>query len=143
MKAFARLALIGLFATMAACTGDSSKSNANSPAVASEGTCTAALELNYSDKPAANKNIAVFNLAGDTIKTAKEFVLGRGKTDATGKATIPFTCASKGTYVILEEIQPEVMMSLRLSNGSFLSFECGGERKTCNPGKLNAVMFGH
>ena len=144
MKSFAWLALIGLFATMASCTRDASKSNVSSPPAASGGTCTASFDLTYSNEPAANKNLAVFKLADDeSVKTSKEFVLGRGKTNASGKATISFTCAAKGTYVILEEIQPEVMMSLRLSNGSFLSFDCGGEQKTCNAGKLNAVMFGH
>lgn len=140
MKTSAKLALFSVVVLVAACATNCSKSN---PFSATAASCTVSFQLIYKDKPAANTAVAIYQLVDEKVKTAKENRLGGGTTDAAGKATIQFNCPAKGTFVVVEEIKPEVLMSLRRSDGSFLSFECGGDKQKCDAGTLTAMLFGH
>ncbi|MGZ5437122.1 MAG: hypothetical protein ACXWID_18000 [Pyrinomonadaceae bacterium] len=76
------------------------------------------------------------------MDTSKEYILGSGKTDETGKTKINFKCDSKARYVFMEDVNPNLTMELTNANGEMLSFECGGDEKTCDLGKINVNGFG-
>ncbi|HKP35380.1 MAG TPA: hypothetical protein VJT71_00875 [Pyrinomonadaceae bacterium] len=142
MKSSSKLTLFIGALVCAACIASCSKSSPSSATGTSGTSCTVSFQLNYTNKPAANKAVAIFQLVDDTVKTAKEYRLGGATTDAAGKATLQFTCPAKGTYVVVEELKDEVVMGLRSSDGKFLSFECGGDKQKCEAGNLNAMLFG-
>lgn len=142
MNVLAKLALVGFVVTITSCTTDSSKPGPGSSSAVTAGSCTVSFELTYTNNPASNKSLSIYQMIDDKVKTSKEFKLGSGKSDQAGKTTISFSCVPKATYVILEEVEPDVLMALRSADGQFLSFECGGDKTTCDLGKINAALFG-
>jgi len=140
MNALAKLALVGFVVTITSCTGDSSKPGSSSGGTA--GSCTVSFELTYTDKPASNKVLSIYQMIDGKVKTSKEFKLGSGTSDQSGNTTVSFRCVPRATYVILEEVEPDVLMALRSADGKFLSFECGADKTSCDLGKINAALFG-
>ncbi|MDQ5846005.1 MAG: hypothetical protein M3539_12005 [Acidobacteriota bacterium] len=145
MNAFAKLALVGFIITTTSCTTHSTNPISDRSSATTAGSCTVSFELLYSNEPASNKSLVIYKPIDDRRVdiTSKEYILGSGKTDETGKTRINFNCDSKARYVFMEEVNPQLTMSLlNRNNGELLSFECGGDKKTCDLGKINVNAFG-
>lgn len=144
MIAFAKLALVGIIITTTSCTTHSPNPPSDRPSATTAGSCTVSFELRYANEPASNKSLVIYKAIDDRRVdiTSTEYILGSGKTDETGKTTIDFNCDSKAKYVFLEDVNPHLTMSLTRANGELLTFECGGDEKTCDLGKINVNGFG-